>query len=228
MESLLDTNCLCRRTSSWDTCSSRRWWSRSDIVKWWLLFKMVKELLASWYNLSSLSREATSARLSSYKQESTLKHPVNSKARQSQLSKFTSVAALSESSWVLREEFKECASSKEAETWARSIWPWEYFSSSSEYRRFESAWCWRCFSSSSEYRRAISDKEVEEGYTVKNKLINQPRKKQSYQPAFDTFKSVICLWSSNGFHCVRDRAPSGIVAPCDLNWADILSTKASY
>jgi hypothetical protein len=46
--------------------------------------------------------------------------------------------------------------------------------------RVESAWCWRCFSSSSEHRRAISNKAVEEGYTVKNKLINQPRKKRSY------------------------------------------------
>jgi hypothetical protein len=55
-------------------------------------------LLASRYNLSRLSREAASARFSSYKQESTLKHPVNSKARQSQLSKFTSLATLSESS----------------------------------------------------------------------------------------------------------------------------------
>jgi hypothetical protein len=189
---------------------------------------MVKELLASWYNLSRLSWEAASAHLSSYKQESTLKHPVNNKARQSQLSKFTSWAALLESSWALSEEFKECASSKEAETRARSIWPWEYFSSSSEYRRVESAWCWRCFSSSSEYRWAITDKAVEEGYTVKNKLINQPRKEQSYQPAFDAFKSAICFWSSNGFNCVRDRAPSGIVAPCDLNWADIPSTKAYY
>jgi hypothetical protein len=40
---------------------------------------MVKELLASRYNLSRLSREAASVRLSSYKQESTFKHPVNSK-----------------------------------------------------------------------------------------------------------------------------------------------------
>jgi hypothetical protein len=37
------------------------------------------------------------------------------------------------------------------------------------------------------------DKAVEEGYTVKNKLINQLRKKQSYQPAFDAFKLVICF-----------------------------------
>jgi hypothetical protein len=71
MESLLYTNYLSRRTSSWDTCSLRRWWSRSDIVKRWLLSKMVKELLASRYNLSRLSREAASARFSSYKQEST-------------------------------------------------------------------------------------------------------------------------------------------------------------
>jgi hypothetical protein len=36
-------------------------------------------------------------------------------------------------------------------------------------------------------------KAVEEGNTVKNRLINQPRKKQSYQPAFDAFKSAICF-----------------------------------
>jgi hypothetical protein len=38
-------------------------------VKQWLLSKIVKELLASRYNLSRLSREAASARLSSYEQE---------------------------------------------------------------------------------------------------------------------------------------------------------------
>jgi hypothetical protein len=38
-------------------------------VKRWLLSKIVKELLASRYNLSRLSREAASARFSSYKQE---------------------------------------------------------------------------------------------------------------------------------------------------------------
>jgi hypothetical protein len=40
-------------------------------VKRWLLSKIVKELLASRYNLSRLSREAASARLSSYEQEAT-------------------------------------------------------------------------------------------------------------------------------------------------------------
>jgi hypothetical protein len=39
----------------------------------------------------------------------------------------------------------------------------------------------------------IWQKVVEEGYMVKNKLINQPREKQRYQPAFDTFKSAICF-----------------------------------
>jgi hypothetical protein len=46
-----------------DTCISWRWWSRSDMVKRWLLSNMVKELLASWYSMSILSREAASARL---------------------------------------------------------------------------------------------------------------------------------------------------------------------
>jgi hypothetical protein len=41
------------------------------MVKRWLLSKIVKELLASRYNLSRLSREAASARFSSYKQEAT-------------------------------------------------------------------------------------------------------------------------------------------------------------
>jgi hypothetical protein len=41
------------------------------MVKWWLLSKIVKELLASRYNLSRLSREAASARFSSYEQEAT-------------------------------------------------------------------------------------------------------------------------------------------------------------
>jgi hypothetical protein len=80
MESLLDTNYLSRRISSWDTCSSWRWWSRSVMVKRWLLSKMVRELLASRYNLSRLSQEAASARFSSYKQGSTLKHPLSSKS----------------------------------------------------------------------------------------------------------------------------------------------------
>jgi hypothetical protein len=40
---------------------------------------MVRELLASRYNLSRLSREAASTRFSSYRQESALKYPVSSK-----------------------------------------------------------------------------------------------------------------------------------------------------
>jgi hypothetical protein len=79
-ESLLDTNYLSRRISSWDTCSSWWWWSRSAMVKRWLLSKMVKELLVSRYNLSRLSREATSARFSSSRQESALKYPEMSKS----------------------------------------------------------------------------------------------------------------------------------------------------
>jgi CRP-like cAMP-binding protein len=41
---------------------------------------MVRELLASRYNLSRLSREAASARFSSYTQESALKYPEISKS----------------------------------------------------------------------------------------------------------------------------------------------------
>jgi hypothetical protein len=41
------------------------------MVKRWLLSKIFKELLASRYNLSRLSREAASAHFSSYKQEAT-------------------------------------------------------------------------------------------------------------------------------------------------------------
>jgi hypothetical protein len=40
-------------------------------MKRWLLFKIVKELLVSRYNLSRLSQEAASVRFSSYEQEST-------------------------------------------------------------------------------------------------------------------------------------------------------------
>ena len=40
-------------------------------MKRWLLYKIVKELLASRYNLSRLSREAASAWFSSYEQEAT-------------------------------------------------------------------------------------------------------------------------------------------------------------
>jgi hypothetical protein len=71
VKSLADNCCHSRWTSSWDTCSSWRWWSRSDIVKQCLLSKIVKELLVSRYNLSKLSQEAIRARLSSCKQEST-------------------------------------------------------------------------------------------------------------------------------------------------------------
>jgi Fe-S cluster biosynthesis and repair protein YggX len=83
---------------------------------------MVRELLASRYNRSRLSREAASARFSSYGQELALRYPeISKKAWQIQLNKLTSLAALSESSRALREEFIEFASSKEAETRARSI-----------------------------------------------------------------------------------------------------------
>jgi hypothetical protein len=41
------------------------------MVNRWLLSKIVKELLASRYNLSKLSRDAASARFSSYEQEGT-------------------------------------------------------------------------------------------------------------------------------------------------------------
>jgi hypothetical protein len=83
------------------------------MVKWWLLSKMVKELLASRYRLSRLSREATSAHFS-YKQKATF----STKATitwQGQPRKFTSCAIFSESSWALREEFKERAPSRKAE-----------------------------------------------------------------------------------------------------------------
>jgi hypothetical protein len=49
-------------------------------VKRWLLSKMVRELLASRYNLSRLSREAASTRFSSCRQESTFKYPEISKS----------------------------------------------------------------------------------------------------------------------------------------------------
>jgi hypothetical protein len=84
------------------------------MVKRWLLSRMVKELLASRYSLSRLSREATSARFSSYKQKTTfsIKAIIT---EQGQPRKFTSCAILSESSWAFREEFRECAISKKAE-----------------------------------------------------------------------------------------------------------------
>jgi hypothetical protein len=84
------------------------------MVKRWLLSRMVKELLASRYSLSKLSREATSAHFSSYKQKATfiIKAII---ARQGQPRKFTSCAILSESSWPFREEFRERALSRKAE-----------------------------------------------------------------------------------------------------------------
>jgi hypothetical protein len=88
-------------------------------VKRWLLSNIVKELLASWYNLSRLSREAASASFSSYEQEATFSTQ-STIAWQSQPREFTSCAILSESSWALREEFKERAPSKEVEVWAKS------------------------------------------------------------------------------------------------------------
>jgi hypothetical protein len=89
------------------------------MVKRWLLSSIVRELLASRYSLSRLSQEAASARFSSYEQEATF----NTKAIiawQGQPRKFTSCAIFSESSWALREEFKERALSKKAEVWAKS------------------------------------------------------------------------------------------------------------
>jgi hypothetical protein len=89
------------------------------MVKRWLLSKMVKELLASRYSLSRLSREATSAHFSSYEQKATF----STKATitwQGQPRKFTSCTIFSESSWAIREEFKERAPSKKAEVWAKS------------------------------------------------------------------------------------------------------------
>jgi hypothetical protein len=50
------------------------------MVKRWLLSKIVKELLASRYNLSRLSREAASVLFSSYIQDSALKYPEISKS----------------------------------------------------------------------------------------------------------------------------------------------------
>jgi hypothetical protein len=90
------------------------------MVKQWLLSRMVKELLASRYNLSRLSREATSAHFSSCKQKTSF----NIKtiiARSGQPGQFTSCAILSESSWAFREEFREHALSKKAEVWAKSV-----------------------------------------------------------------------------------------------------------
>jgi hypothetical protein len=84
------------------------------MVKQWLLSRMVKELLASRYSLSRLTREATSACFSSYKQKTTF----STKAiitEQGQPGKFTSCAIFSESSWAFREEFGERALSRKAE-----------------------------------------------------------------------------------------------------------------
>jgi hypothetical protein len=67
----------------------------SDMVKRWILSRMVKELLASRYSLSRLSQEATRARFSSYKQKTTF----STKAiitKQGQPGKLTSYAILSE------------------------------------------------------------------------------------------------------------------------------------
>jgi hypothetical protein len=75
---------------------------------------MVKELLASWYNISRLSQEATSVRFSSCKQRTVF----NIEARvekQGQPMKFTSCAILSESRCAFREELREHALSKNVE-----------------------------------------------------------------------------------------------------------------
>jgi hypothetical protein len=89
------------------------------MVKWWLLSNVIKELLASRYSLSRLSWEATSARFSSYKQEATFNTNATT-MKQGQPRKFTSCTIFSESSWALREEFKEHAPSRKADVWARS------------------------------------------------------------------------------------------------------------
>jgi hypothetical protein len=89
------------------------------MVKRWLLSNMVKELLASWYNLCRLSRETASAHFSSYEQKATFSTKATI-AWQGQPRKFTSCAIFSESSWALSEEFKEGAPSKKAEVWAKS------------------------------------------------------------------------------------------------------------
>jgi hypothetical protein len=89
------------------------------MVKLWLISKMVKELLASQYSLSRLSRETTSARFSSYEQKATFSTKAII-AWQGQPRKVTSCAIFLESSWALREEFKEHALSKNAEVWAKS------------------------------------------------------------------------------------------------------------
>jgi hypothetical protein len=90
------------------------------MVKQWLLSRMVKELLASRYRLSRLSREAISARFSSYKQKTSfsIKEIIT---KQGQPGKFTSCAILSESRWAYREEFREHALSRKVEVWAKSI-----------------------------------------------------------------------------------------------------------
>jgi hypothetical protein len=84
------------------------------MVKRWLLSRMVKELLASRYNLSRLSREATSVYFSSYKQRTTFSTEAR-RAKQDQPRKFTSCAIFSESSCAFREEFRERALSRKAE-----------------------------------------------------------------------------------------------------------------
>jgi hypothetical protein len=84
------------------------------MVKRWLLSRMVKELLASRYNLSRLSREATSARFSSYKQKTTFSTEAII-TEHGQLRKFTTCAIFSESSRAFREEFRERALSRKAE-----------------------------------------------------------------------------------------------------------------
>jgi hypothetical protein len=89
------------------------------MVKRWLLSKIVKELLASRYSLSRLSREATSARFSSYKHKTTFSTEAII-IDQGQLEKLTSCAIFSESSWAFKEEFKEWALSRKAEAWAKS------------------------------------------------------------------------------------------------------------
>jgi hypothetical protein len=84
------------------------------MVKQWILSNIVRELLASRYNLSRLSREAVSARFSSYEQKATFSTKATI-AWKGQPRKFTSCTIFSESSWALSEKFKERALSKKAE-----------------------------------------------------------------------------------------------------------------
>jgi hypothetical protein len=84
------------------------------MVKRWLLYRMVKELLASRYSLSRLSWKATSVCFSSCKERTTFNIEAR-RAKQDQPRKFTSCVIFSESSCAFREEFRERALSRKAE-----------------------------------------------------------------------------------------------------------------